>query len=476
MNAKPLLALGSLVMVSIAAMTSSSAAGPQGPAPPYRVVNLQSLSGPTPFPDGCPGAAFDNEHIAGYEGEPSIAVSPRGPHTIVASWMQDVGPGIAARSDLVAASHDLGGTWTRGTIPGLTLCTGGTADSAGDPSLSFDAGGTAYFVGLGASLTPEGRIVEVSASHSVDRGATWVDRATVAAQDLRNDKPTITGDPILPGRAYAIWAHWDMQLNFPFTNLLKFARSSDRGATWSDPAVIDAPPPNAVDVSSAVLALPNSKLVAVFERIDIAEDFSATENFFAKRSLDGGVSWRPPVQIGSIPIAPLSDPETGDQLPQPGFLSAAVGRGGNMYVAWERQDSPNSGGIDVASSRNGGRTWTMAPLPGVTSFAFEPSIAVDSHGTVGLTWYDLRNDVPGDGASTADVWFAHSEDSGASWHETHVAGPTDLRSAPIASFNRFGEYQGLAALPSGFAAVFTLAAPQAKDGPTDIFFARIKRG
>jgi hypothetical protein len=34
--------------------------------------------------------------------------------------------------------------------------------------------------------------------------------------------------------------------------------------------------------------------------------------------------------------------------------------------------------------------------------------------------------------------------------------------------------QGLAALRGrGFAAIFTLAAPQAKDGPTDIFFARI---
>ena len=230
-----------------------------------------------------------------------------------------------------------------------------------------------------------------------------------------------------------------------------------------------------MDVSSAVLVLQGSKLVVIFERIDIAEDFSATENFFAKRSLDGGATWRPPVQIGSIPIGPLADPETGDQLPQPGFLSAAAGAGGNLYVAWERQESPTSGGIDVARSANGGRTWTVAPLPGVSAFAFEPSIAVDQRGTVGLTWYDLRNDVPGDAALTADVWFAHSDDAAATWHETHVAGPTDLRSAPIATFNRFGEYQGLAALPAGFAAIFTLAAPQAKDGPTDIFFARIKR-
>jgi hypothetical protein len=58
-----------------------------------------------------------------------------------------------------------------------------------------------------------------------------------------------------------------------------------------------------------------------------------------------------------------------------------------------------------------------------------------------------------------------------------VAGPTNLRTAPLPAHNYVGEYQGLAALPGrGFAAIFTLAAPQARNGPTDIFFARIGPG
>ena len=76
------------------------------------------------------------------------------------------------------------------------------------------------------------------------------------------------------------------------------------------------------------------------------------------------------------------------------------------------------------------------------------------------------------------MWFANSQDRGRSWRQTHVAGPTNLRTAPLPAHIFVGEYQGLAGLPrgSGFAAVFTLAAPQAKDGPTDIFFARIGPG
>jgi hypothetical protein len=40
-----------------------------------------------------------------------------------------------------------------------------------------------------------------------------------------------------------------------------------------------------------------------------------------------------------------------------------------------------------------------------------------------------------------------------------------------------GQYQGLPGLRGhGFAAIFTMVAPLARDGPTDIFFARIEPG
>jgi hypothetical protein len=116
-------------------------------------------------------------------------------------------------------------------------------------------------------------------------------------------------------------------------------------------------------------------------------------------------------------------------------------------------------------------------VSGVTAFAFLPSIAVDAHGTVGVTWYDLRNDRPGDAALTADAWFAYSRDRGATWRQTHLAGPFTIRGLPSSrNGHRLGEYEGLAAIGGrGFAAIFTAPAPLAKDGPTDILFARIRR-
>src|SRR5437764_11107231 len=90
-------------------------------AAPYRVKALRLVSGPSPFPAGCPSAAFDSTAIAGQELEPSITVNPANPRNLVAAWVQDVGPS-AARTDFTASSLNGGRTWTRSMIPRLTKC------------------------------------------------------------------------------------------------------------------------------------------------------------------------------------------------------------------------------------------------------------------------------------------------------------------------------------------------------------------
>ena len=180
------------------------------------------------------------------------------------------------------------------------------------------------------------------------------------------------------------------------------------------------------------------------------------------RTTDRGATLSSPVLVDQA--APLAI----DQAPR----TSAVGPDGSVYVAFEDSRSPTSRAIGVLSSRDGGMTWSSTSLPDVSAFAFEPAIAVDRPGTVGVIWYDLGNDRPGD----ADVWFTSSEDHGINWRQMYVVGPTDLRTAAPPEPNRFGEYQGLAGMRTGFAAIFGLASPQAIDGPTDIFFARIGPG
>ena len=354
------------------------------------------------------------------------------------------------------------------------MCTGGTADLGSDPWLSAGGDGTVYFSGLAASLATDPPTTAVVASRSRDGGRNWPAPTTVAAPRVGNETDAVTASPRLAGHAYAVWANFLPNV-VPRTNSLWFSRTTNRGASWSPPVLVDQPSPFARDLAPRLLVLPDGTLLTVFARIDLELGFGA---HYAARSLDQGRTWLPAVQAGPrLPLLGFFDPETGVEFPQPHFPSAAVAPDGTAYVAFEANRSASSGAIGILRSRDGGRTWRSSTLPGVRAYAFEPAVAVDAHGTVGVTWYDLRNDRPGDDALTADVWFAHSDDGGRSWRQTHVAGPTDLRPAELPVGNYVGEYQGLAALRGrGFAAVFTLAAPQAQDGPTDIFFARIGPG
>src|SRR5689334_16771882 len=101
-------------------------------AEPFKVKNLRAISGPSPFAAGCPGALQDDTNITGYELEPMITVNPANRRNIIATWKQDAGPFDGTRSDLIASSLDNGKTWSRSTIPGIGVCTGGTADAVSD--------------------------------------------------------------------------------------------------------------------------------------------------------------------------------------------------------------------------------------------------------------------------------------------------------------------------------------------------------
>jgi hypothetical protein len=458
-----------MVVLGTAVFPSMAVAGS------YRVQNLQAISGPSPFAAGCPGALLDETRVAGAEIEPAITVNPAHPRDIVATWQQDLGLG-GARTDLIATSPDGGKTWKRVTIPGLSRCTGGRFDAATDPWLSAGPDGTVYFSGAILDFSSDPPPAALVASRSRDGGRSWSPTVTFAGPSVRLEREVITADPARPGHAYVVW--WERDPSMPFVGSThQFARTTDGGASWSPPVTLDAAPPGALDQSAEVLVLPNGSLLALFARLELVGD-GAVQKLFALRSRDQGETWSAPVEVVSQPVQPYFDPETGDQLPNQDltFHSAAIAPDGTVYVAWDRASSGTSGTIDIAQSRDGGMTWSgPTALPGVTAFAFQPAIAVDRRGTVGIMWYDTRNDRPGDAALTTDVWFAHSADAGSSWRQIHVAGPFDFRTAPRPSeFGRLGEYQGLVGLRRrGFAAVFTQAAPQAKDGPTDIFFARI---
>jgi hypothetical protein len=473
--------------VAVLAVTLAAPAAAHG----TYVSNLKPISDSVPFQDGCgvPGDETPNS-----EAEPYVAVNPRDPSNIVATWQQDrFAVDGGALSNLVAASKDGGRTWTRSTLPGLSRCTGGADERTSDPWVSIGGDGVVYLGSLTFSETPAALLglagpTALASNVSADGGLSWSGPAQIVNAGMYDDREAVTADPRRPGHAYVAWVRRLGLLGE--SGVEYFARTTDGGRSWSTPRPIYTSPPASLPDPTLITVLPDGSLLTTFAQVNgtpiLFPDREGPIDpweVFAMRSEDLGETWSDPVQIATIadPFAPRH-PETKAVVRAYPMISTEIAPDGAVYVAWNEISSFERSRVLVARSDDGGRTWTApSVVTDQPTQSFVPALAVAADGTVGVTWDDFRSDTRGDEQLTTEVWFAESHDRGASWQQTQVAGPFDMLTAPPTGstgiLGRFvGDYQGLVALPGGFGAVFAQAKPQATAGPTDVFFARIRLG
>ena len=457
-----------------------------GMAAAVRDVDVRPISGSSPLAEGC----TRGEPVRDSEVEPNIAADPTDRQRLVAVWQADRFSDGAASAIEVGYSRDGGRSWTRVLPPGLSMCTGGDYDRVTDPVVVAGSDGVFYLSSLARdsarSSSDSERRYRIYLSRSTDGGATWTPPNLIQSADgYYHDKEWIAADPAMPGRLYAVWDRYS-NVRSPgsvtdATQQAMFSRSDDGGTTWSPARIIfDEPLRNTF--TSGLAALGGGSVVFPFKRGNGSDTFppglQVDEEIYAMRSGDGGSTWSTPVQIASVPQR--SNSEEGDVK---GHVSptAAVAPDKSIYVAWHTTavDSPTTR-ILIARSRDRGATWSdPIVVRRLDAEAFMPYPAVADDGTVGVIWFDLRNDREGDEALTGDWWFAHSHDGGQTWEETHLAGPFDMRTAvrtmsgtPAGLF--IGDYFGMTAVPDGFAAAIVQPKPQAAVGPSDVFFAHVR--
>jgi hypothetical protein len=134
-------------------------------------------------------------------------------------------------------------------------------------------------------------------------------------------------------------------------------------------------------------------------------------------------------------------------------------------------------------SSDGGATWsapvkinkTPTTIAAVDQQAWEPAIAIADDGSVAVTYYDLRNNVPG-GPTLTDYWLVHA-DAGvdltnpANWDELRLTDKSfDLQKAALPTAGNaadLGDYQSLVASGNSFGAFFSMTT---KDGGPHLFF------
>jgi hypothetical protein len=316
-------------------------------------------------------------------------------------------------------------------------------------------------------LSPNGRVL---AYRSTNRGSSWQGPTEVEPRDGSfYDKPTVTADPRRPGTAYVVYARRTGPQDLS-TGTGYVRATTNSGTSYNARVATYTPGQFQFPDALLVRALPDGSLLNVF----VVGRFNQTPLEMAQRSSDGGRTWSRPALIGEAPTTEVQDPDSGEKVQSDPIPSAAVGPDGTAYVAWSVVDSTHASRVLLSHSTDGGRTWsTPHPVINSSAQAFLPTVAVAADGTVAITWYDTRNDRPGDAQLTADYWFRYSRDAGREWQESHLAGPFDLRRAGSVNGHFVGDYFGLAPVPGGFVSAFTQTPPKAQIGASQVFFARI---
>jgi hypothetical protein len=232
-----------LLAFAVAALTVAALASQAGASPAANEGPAVALSGGSPI-GGCdgdqPGSGinFPNSEV-----EPWMAVNPTDGDSLVAAWQQDRWSNGGSEGIVTASSSDGGGTWTTNVTTKSSVCTGGTAANGGlyerssDPWVDFSPNGTAYLMTLSVDTNPGGFGTSPNAMlvmRSTDGGASWSDPVTLKRDenpDVLNDKNTLTADRNNSNFVYAVWDRLAPPSENANPNMFENAIAG-RGPTW----------------------------------------------------------------------------------------------------------------------------------------------------------------------------------------------------------------------------------------------------
>jgi len=471
-------------------------------AGPYTLASTALASGPSPF-TGCTADHAADQIAAGStlypnsEPEPRADVNPTNPANIVGAYQQDRWNDGGGRGLVASWSKNGGAAWHPVVIPGITRCSNGDFDRASDPWVSFAPNGDLYAISLtfDAFDTHNGILV----SKSTNGGESWGAPIPVAEDNTNGlDKQSITADPFDSNYVYAAWDRFLSPPGFPpsdqgrfhaqsYVQQAFFSRSTNGGVSWGPAQVLYNPGTHAGTIGSIINVLPDRTLVDGFVVFGDHKRTIRGAYVADVRSTDLGATWSKKATL-IAPVDPSfpgpTDPDHPNLIIRGGELpDFAVDRvSGKLYAVWD-DDLPD--GVDkvyFSQSSDGGLTWsdpvkinkTPTNIPTLDQSAFTPTVKVAADGTVGVTYYDFRNNTAAAGLTT-DYWFVHCHATctdPANWGETHVAGPFDEEQAAYARGYFLGDYEGMVTIGNVFGPFYNQAVNQATD-PSDAFYSTL---
>jgi hypothetical protein len=520
----------SRILIAVLVVAAPVAVLQPAVAYPLLTEQLVQVSGASPIA-GCTldgpqtGTLFEHSEV-----EPYVAVNPADPDgggpaqpgdNVIATWQQDRYSDGGSQGLVTASSFDGGETWTLNANTKSSLCTGGTTANGGgyerasDPWLAVTPDGTAYLMSLSTIHEPQaGGFVNASTSamlvmRSTDGGVRWENPVTLRRDDnpnVLNDKNSLTADPNDADFAYAVW---DRLVSPPgetpsqdafensraFQGPVWFARTTDGGDTWEPARQIYKAGTIAQTIGSVIAVLPdnatfNGELVDVFTLLRTSNRRDTRGLSIALiRSGDRGETWtNKEIVIDDFLRGIVVDPDD-NQPVRTGDINPEVSvdpNTGALYTVWQdRRFGPRSS-VAFSQSLDGGLTWsptikvnqTPTDVPLGNQQAFTPMIKVSADGTIGVSYYDFRNNPADPAMLGTDTFLAHCHPTTpstcanpANWgSEVRLTDTTfNMGAAPVARGFFTGDYEGLDVDSTDFLPLWSM--PHGSD-PSSVFVRR----
>jgi hypothetical protein len=326
-------------------------------------------------------------------------------------------------SDIGWATRDVHGHWSSGFLPDMTLFSS-PANSAfervSDATVAYDAKDGVWLISS-IPITASINTPTVFVNRSSDGGATWsnpvsIPPPAVSAGKVDLDKNWTVCDNSASSPFYGN-CYTEFD-NFGQNDLEYMSTSTDGGATWQTPVAVTG---QAQGLGGQPLVQPNGTVIVPFEALN--------GKISAFSSTDGGASWNRPVVIDSVKSHAVAGGLRTSPLP-----SAEIDGAGNVYVAWQdcRFRKRCSANDIVFSKSPDGLSWsttTRIPIDSVTSGAdhFIPGIAVDpatsgASAHVALTYYFYPDAACTVATCQLQAATISSPDGGASWGSKDTIG------------------------------------------------------
>jgi hypothetical protein len=353
-----------------------------------------------------PEALLTNHHQA----EPHMIRSWHNPDVLLGTFQSGRLVDGGAVGCGYALSLDGGSTWERGLIPWLTRKSGGVYFRATDPVAGVGPDGTLYINTLAAPAN-DFSVGVLVLSRSTDNGASWSQPSTVyRPSNPANEFPDKNWMAVndLPGTFSAGRIVVTYTSFQDDNNPIYSTYSDDGGSNWSAPHRITGEFDS--NQGSQAFFFPDGTLGVIYY------DFR-TSDFHFIYSSNAGVSYGSPVKIADVVL--WDDP----QLRDGAFLPSATAdrTNGHIFMVYQATGSWGIPKIMFTKSIDKGVSWST-PVPindtpaGVS--VTNPAVNISPDGLhVVVVYYDKQNAPEGSRAMFVDLYMVESFDGGATWSD-----------------------------------------------------------